>query len=142
MTHVHLRGVWLSGMIHLQRAHFARWRIKPCPCSINSVVKRLASPLHISTTTSQCLATHAFSSKMWCRCGGAENASTGECKYGKGKYETAHFARTENACTENASTENASTMQTFNQIKKFGTSEVSVVHFQVRWASGLQIVFI
>ena len=36
--------------------------------------------------------------------GGAENASTGKCKYGKGKYETAHFARMENACTENAST--------------------------------------
>jgi len=46
-----------------------------------------------------------------------ENASTG-----KGKYETAHFARIENACTENAST-----MQTFSQIKKFGTSQVSVV---------------
>ena len=45
--------------------------------------------------------------------GGAENASTGKCKY-----ETAHFARMENACTENASTENASTMQTFSQIKK------------------------
>jgi len=29
--------------------------------------------------------------------GGAENASTGERKYGKGKYETAHFSRTENA---------------------------------------------
>ena len=25
--------------------------------------------------------------------------------------------------------------------KKFGTSQVSVVHFQVGWASGLQIVF-
>ena len=36
--------------------------------------------------------------------GGAENASTGKRKYGKGKYETAHFARMENACTENAST--------------------------------------
>ena len=46
--------------------------------------------------------------------GGAENASTGKRKYGKGKYETAHFARMENSCrpTENASTENASTMQT------------------------------
>ena len=42
---------------------------------------------------------------------------------------------------ENASTEKASTMQTFSQIKKFGTSQVSVVHFQVGWASGLQIVF-
>ena len=60
--------------------------------------------------------------------GGAENACrpTGKRKYGKGKYETAHFAR-----IENASTENASTMQTFSQIKKFGTSQVSVVHFQV-----------
>ena len=64
--------------------------------------------------------------------GGAENASTG-----KGKYETAHFARMENACTENAST-----LQTFSQIKKkFGTSQVNVVHFQVGWESGLQIVF-
>ena len=58
--------------------------------------------------------------------GGTENASTGKRNYGKGKYETAHFARMENACTENAST-----MQTFSQIKKFGTSQVSVVHFQV-----------
>ena len=54
--------------------------------------------------------------------------------YGKRKYESAGM--------ENASTENASTMQTFSQItKKFGTSQVSVVHFQVGWASGLQIVF-
>ena len=68
--------------------------------------------------------------------GGAEYASTGKRKYGKGKYETAHFARMENACTENAST-----MQTFIQTKKFGTSQVSVVHYQVGWASGLQIVF-
>jgi len=45
--------------------------------------------------------------------GGAENASTGKRKYGKGKYETAHFAR-----MENASAENASTMQTFSQTKK------------------------
>ena len=72
------------------------------------------------------------------RCnGGAENASTGKRKYGKGKYETAHFARMENACMENAST-----MQTFSQIKKFGISQVSVVHFQVGWASGLQIVYL
>ena len=42
---------------------------------------------------------------------------------------------------ENASTENASTMQTFSQIKMFGTSQVSVVHFQVGWASGLQTGF-
>jgi len=42
---------------------------------------------------------------------------------------------------ENSSTEKASAMQTFSQIKKFGISEVSVVHFQVGWASGLQIVF-
>jgi len=42
---------------------------------------------------------------------------------------------------ENACTENASTMQTFSQIKKFGTSPFSVVHFQVGWESGLQIVF-
>jgi len=69
--------------------------------------------------------------------GGAENASTRKRKYGKGKYKTVHFAR-----MENASTENASTMQTFSQItKKFGTSQVCVVHFQVGWASGLQIVF-
>jgi len=53
--------------------------------------------------------------------------------YGKGKYESAGM--------ENASTENASTMQIFNHIKKFGTSQVSVVHFQAGWASGLQIVF-
>jgi len=30
---------------------------------------------------------------------------------------------------------------TFSQIIKFGTSQVSVVHFQVGWASGLQIDF-
>jgi len=72
--------------------------------------------------------------------GGAENASTGKRKCGKGKYETAHFARMENASTENAS---KCTMQTFSQIKKrFGISQVSVVHFQVGWANGLQIVFI
>ena len=53
--------------------------------------------------------------------------------YGKRKYEPSGM--------ENASTENASTMQTFSQIKKFGTSQVSMVHFQVGWASGLQIVF-
>ena len=54
--------------------------------------------------------------------------------YGKRKYESVGM--------ENASTENASTMQTFSQIKKmFGTSQVSVVYFQVGWASGLQIVF-
>ena len=67
---------------------------------------------------------------------GAENASTGKCKYAKGTYATAHFARMENACTENAST-----VQTFSQIKMFGTSQVSVVHIQVGWKSGLQIVF-
>ena len=38
------------------------------------------------------------------RYGGAENASTGKRKYGKGKYETAHFARMENACMEKVST--------------------------------------
>jgi len=53
--------------------------------------------------------------------------------YGKRKYESAGM--------EKASTENASTMQTFSQIKKFGTSQVRVVHFQVGWTSGLQIVF-
>ena len=48
---------------------------------------------------------------------------------------------------ENASTENASTMlkmlkyNAFSQIKKFGTSQVSVVYFHVGWASELQIVF-
>jgi len=57
----------------------------------------------------------------------------GKRMYGKRKYES--------AWVENASTENASTMQTFSQIKKFGISQVSVVHFQVGWASGLQIVF-
>ena len=41
--------------------------------------------------------------------------------YGKRKYESAGM--------ENANTENASTMQTFSQIKKFGTSQVSVVYF-------------
>jgi len=61
--------------------------------------------------------------------GGAENASTGKRKYGKGKYKTAHFAKGgkrmygkrkyESAeMLKNASTENASTMQTFSQIKK------------------------
>jgi len=60
--------------------------------------------------------------------GGAENASTGKRKYGKGKYETAHFLKDgkrmsgkrkyESAGMENASTENASTVQTFSQIKK------------------------
>jgi len=58
--------------------------------------------------------------------------------YGKRKYES--------AWVENASTENASTMQTFSQInkskQKFGISQVSVVHFQVGWASGLQIFFL
>ena len=54
--------------------------------------------------------------------GGAENASTGKHKYEKCKYETAHCARMENACLENASV-------------------VNVVHFQVGWESGLQIVF-
>jgi len=54
--------------------------------------------------------------------------------YGKRKYESAGM--------EKASTKNASTMQTFSQIKKkFGTSQVSVVHFQVGWESGLQIIF-
>jgi len=53
--------------------------------------------------------------------------------YGKRKYESAGM--------ENTSTENASVMQTFSQIKKIGTSQVSVVHLQVGWASGLQIVF-
>jgi len=57
----------------------------------------------------------------------------GKRMYGKRKYKSAGV--------ENASTENASTMQTFSQIKKFGISRVSVVHFQVGWASGLQIVF-
>jgi len=65
--------------------------------------------------------------------GGAENASTGKRMYGKRKYESTGM--------ENASTKNASTMQTSSQIKKFGTSQVSVVHFQVGWASGLQVVF-
>ena len=53
--------------------------------------------------------------------------------YGKRKYESAGM--------ENASTENASTMQTFSHIKKVWYFKVSVVHFQVGWASGLQIVF-
>jgi len=53
--------------------------------------------------------------------------------YGKPKYESAGM--------ENGSTENASTMQTFSQIKKFGTSQAGVVYFQVGWGSGLQIVF-
>jgi len=53
--------------------------------------------------------------------------------YGKRKYESAGM--------ENASTENASTVQTFSQIKKSGASQVSMVYFQVGWASGLQIVF-
>jgi len=42
---------------------------------------------------------------------------------------------------ENASTEKASTMQTFSQIKKVWYFKVNVVHFQVVWASGLQIIF-
>jgi len=59
--------------------------------------------------------------------GGAENASTGKRKY-------------ESAGVENASTENASTMQTFSQIKKTLVLH-KLLHFQVGWASGLQIVF-
>ena len=53
--------------------------------------------------------------------GGTENASTGKRMYGKCKY--------------NANLQ--------SDKKKFGrpTSQVSVVHFQVGWASGLQIVF-
>ena len=51
--------------------------------------------------------------------GGAENASTGKRKYEKCKY--------------NANLQ--------SDKKKFGTSQVSVVHFQVGWASGLQVVF-
>ena len=51
--------------------------------------------------------------------GGAENASTGKRKYGKGKY----YANLQ------------------SDKKMFGTSQVSVVYFQVGWASGLQIVF-
>ena len=72
-------------------------------------------------------------------------------KYGKGKYETAHFARVENACTENASTnlQGWKTQVRKMQVqckpsvrqKKFGTSQVNVVHFQVGWESGLQIIF-
>ena len=50
--------------------------------------------------------------------GGAENASTGKRMYGKCKY--------------NANLQSD---------KKFGTSPFSVVHFQVGWESGLQIVF-
>jgi len=65
--------------------------------------------------------------------GGAENASTGKRMYGKREYESAGM--------ENVSTKNASTTQTFSHIKTFGTSQVSVVYFQVGWASGLQIVF-
>jgi len=38
--------------------------------------------------------------------------------YGKRKYESAGM-------------ENASTVQTFSQIKKFGTSQLSVLHFKV-----------
>jgi len=51
--------------------------------------------------------------------GGAEYASTGKRKYGKCKY-------------------NANLQP---DKKKFGTSQVSAVHFQVGWANGLQIVF-
>ena len=51
--------------------------------------------------------------------GGAENASTGKRKYGKCKYDA--------------------NLQSDD--KKFGTLQVSVVHFQVGWESGLQIVF-
>jgi len=53
--------------------------------------------------------------------------------YGKRKYESVGM--------ENASTENASSANLQSDKKKFGTSQVSVVHFQVGWASGLQIVF-
>ena len=49
--------------------------------------------------------------------------------YGKRKYESAWM--------ENANTDNASTMQTSSDIKKSGTAQVSMVHFQVGWASGL-----
>jgi len=62
-----------------------------------------------------------YSGTGWACCvnGGAENASTGKRKYGKCKY--------------NANLQ--------SDKKKFGTSQVSVVYFQVGWASGLQIVF-
>ena len=43
-----------------------------------------------------------MASNTGCADGGAENASTGKRKYGKGKYETAYFARMENASTEKA----------------------------------------
>jgi len=56
--------------------------------------------------------------------GGAENASTGKRMYEKRKY---------GKCKYNANLQ--------SDKKKFGTSQVSVVYFQVGWASGLQIVF-
>jgi len=46
------------------------------------------------------------------------------CKDGKRKY---------GKCKYNANLQ--------SDKKKFGTSQVSVVHFQVGWASGLQVVF-
>jgi len=94
----------------------------------------------------------------------------GKGKYETAHFARMENASTENASTnlqgwktQVGPTENASTMQTFSQIKKkfgtpgsapgptlgneygktlaFFTSQVSVVHFQVGWASGLQIVF-
>jgi len=65
---------------------------------------------------------------MWPIDGGAENASTGKRKYGKGKCENSAFRKDgkrmygkckyKSARMENACTENASTVQTFSQIKK------------------------
>ena len=57
----------------------------------------------------------------------------------KKKYDSLAQSIRKNGGAENASTENASTMA---DKKTFGTSQVLVwVHFQVGWASGLQIVF-
>ena len=51
--------------------------------------------------------------------GGAENASIAKCKYGKCKY--------------NANLQ--------SDKKRFGTSQVSAVHFQVEWALDYRLFF-
>jgi len=58
-------------------------------------------------------------SSIW----GAENASTGKRMYGKRKYGKYKYSAN------------------LQSDKKSGASQVSVVYFQVGWASGLQIVF-
>jgi len=87
--------------VHLYTLHSHKLQLQKQEITKKNKGKRKTHNVSKSTTC-QMHTTYAR------RKGGAENASTGKCKY-----ETAHFARMENACTENAST-----MQTFSQIKK------------------------